>query len=630
MRERSALLFCAAIALSAPAAAAAAEEDLVARALKAVDEGRYVRARELAAAILTEDPDSAVGEFVLALALHRGEGYLPIALRHYRRARALAEGPAHRPRPGFRELHERILANECVALADLGLYEELLRANALYRELYDPERFSADVWPLMKLGRIDQARRAIAKALATGDPFEEIVARNGECALDGYEACLAMLEAVQRVSGLSPGLALRNAAVSALMVGHLDEAERLLVESTAHPEDDADPWRDLTDLYLAEGRLGEAVEAARRMIEFGRRMPPRQRQYVRAEQLVSAGQLLLLAGHPERALAAVSRAIAQPDRASHWSGTPEEIRAEGFLLHRAVLLDLAERAEEEAALEALPRSLAARLRAWRRRVEAWLAGRRLMPLLLRGGLRLREKRGERDRPELSGPSWLTLDAVALLGPGPTRSLVAEQRARDPDGAGLIPHRLREGLLDALECEAAALAGKGRAALRAGRAAREELPRGLRLLRARLAARMAEAAWESAGPATAAELFAEVLETDPGALRRLGISLPVRPGKDPAVRRLLSTPRFHAAPDSPFALESRGERVCLSGPGGSLLGCGSGRDDAARARALLDAVFAPRIDLSQQDLETLDGTPVVARDLDRDLLDELTGPAERSP
>lgn len=72
---------------------------------------------------------------------------------------------------------------------------------------------------------------------------------------------------------LEPGLALRNAAVSAIDVGRLEEAERLLLESTRHPSEEVNPWRDLAQLYASQGRLGEAVSAGAEMARLSRASP---------------------------------------------------------------------------------------------------------------------------------------------------------------------------------------------------------------------------------------------------------------------------------------------------------------------------------------------------------------------
>ncbi len=610
-------------------------------AFEAARRGHYVKARELATEILLGQPESVAAAVALGIALHEGEANIPLALRHYQKARQLIEVRLGLPEPGLESLHREVLYLELRALSDLGRYEELLVRSETLRRLYDPQLHSVDVWPLMKLGRVEEARRAIELALASGDRFEEVVARNGLCALEGYVECMAMLEAVQD-HRLNPGLAFRNAAVSAALAGRLEEAERLLVESTMHPDEDTNPWRDLVDLYVLEGRLGEALDASRRMIEFGRKLPPRERQYSRADELVAGAQVLLLAGRARHALRATERAIMSPDRASHWSGSEPELQAEGALLHRAIRRVLSETEHERAAVSAWYRRPVPHVRGMWHRLSGWFAGRRVLPLLFEGGLRIKTDPADRETPSLSGPLWLLLDAIEVFGPGPALALVRDVRDTETAADAAIPPKIRDAQLDAMETEARFLRREWDETLRIGKRAIENLPPAAALLRARLSARMAHAAWRAGKRTKAWELYGDVLDRDPGVLRRLGQALPVsratrRGGTaDRAARRLLAGPRFVHDAGSPFALGEVAGALCLMDPTGAALACGEWDDEDERhperppwgdeagkkAWSLLEAAFSPRVDLSQQDLQSLDGTTVVQRGLDIGPLDEM--------
>lgn len=658
------LMLVLGLATGAPAGAAdaaAAPSPLGERdrlAFEALEGGHFVRARELAAAILEDDPKDPIGHFVFGAAIHDGDGNIPLALLHYRQARALVETPSGAALDGFETWHRRILFREMSALSDLGHYDELLDLTATIRHKYDPALWGLDVWPLMKLGRVEQARRAAARALGTGEEIQEIIARNGLCALDGYDACKAMLEAVDE-SDQPPGVAMRNLAVAAATAGRYEEAEQLLVASTSYPDPDINPWRDLLDLYASEGRLAEAVDAGRRMLEFGRLVPPKQRQYSRAEELTASALVLLLAGRPGRAVAATREALDQPDRAAHWSGTSQEINSEAILLHRAALLAMAERLEEVSAIRPIYGGWGDKLEALRWRLDAWRAGRRVLPILLAGGLRPRENTDHLDRPEISGATWLVFDAVELMGPGPVLALVREVMARPPDPRGLLPPEMREGYLRALECEAQWLRGRWRGCLEAGERARSLLPEAEVLARTRLAARMADAAWRLGEANRAADYYDEVLATDPGILRRLRQRLPLRPPAAgvgvaaEAARRAAATPRFREDSRAPYRLTAAGSSLCLSTIAGTSLACATdpGKRDAPTAApprptpgkpapirlpapeeldspperlalALLLEAFSPRVDLSQSDLGSLDGGPAAGRGVDDRTLDIL--------
>ncbi len=628
-------------------------------AIDALQDGRMVRARTLSEQAIASDPRSALAHYVLGVAMKEGDGNLPLSLRELQKARELIELGRGIARPGMEKWHREILLELAYALSDMGHYEALLDVHAEIRRLYVPTLHGSDVWPLMKLGRIDEARAAAARAIASGDAFQEHVARNGLCALDGYPACQAMLSAV-RDHDLPSGLALRNTGVSAIEAGRLEEAERLLIESTENPDEDTNPFRDLLTLYTEQNRLAEAIDAARQMVLFARSVSRRQRQYSRGGELAASGALLLVAGHPSRALAASARALTEPDRAAHWSGSSSELSAEVALLDRAARLTLAEQFAEASAILSWYQAPRLTTRRMGLQLGAWFSARNITPLLLQGGLRPREGAADRERPQLSGPQWLFPDAIELFGASPTLALVESVRRSPPSDDSPIPRELRRADLDAQESEARFLLGDYDGCIRAGELAREQLPPSLRLLRTRLAARMAAAAYKLQRGAEAWALYAEVMSADPGTLRRLRQPLPVKATPTAgllgnASRLVLATPRFVEDERSPFRLAAAGSSLCLFAPGDVTIACASDPGLAATkgavqpevsaageasafptppsareaakpeqriALALLDVSFAPRINLTQSDLGTLDGSPVAEQGLSREDADSV--------
>ncbi|MDQ7088543.1 MAG: tetratricopeptide repeat protein [Acidobacteriota bacterium] len=309
------------------------------QALEALDSGRFVRARHLAEQLLAKNEGDPVAHFVLGAALHEGEGNMPLALNHYRRAEELLQDESGDPLPGQESWHHRILLAKLLVLSDLGHYEELLALTARLRRLYEHDFYSVDIWPLMKLGRIDEARRAAALALGTGDEIEEVIARNGLCALDGYEACRQMLEAVEKAQ-LPPAVALRNLAVAAATFGRYDQAERLLLEATTHPDPDINPWRDLA---AALARPRTAGRGPRRAQEDDRvrpwRLPPAKNGR-RGPRVTVSGVACSRSCLPNRP--ALRREPSTGRTAdSHWSGSARST-ARGAPALRATLLTLAE------------------------------------------------------------------------------------------------------------------------------------------------------------------------------------------------------------------------------------------------------------------------------------------------
>jgi hypothetical protein len=294
-----------------------------------------------------------------------------------------------------------------------------------------------------------------------------------------------------------------------------------------------------------------------------------------------------------------------------------------------------------------------------------------MPLLVDGGLRVRDAPHQLADPSLSAPSWLQMDAIGLLGPGPALDLVQELRRNGPHPGSSMPEELREALLSSMEAEAHGLLGNAQGCLRAGSAARATLPGADRLLRARLAARMADAAWKLGDWERATPLYDEVLRVEPGTLRRTGLALPVAIGPCrseigcEAIEQVAGSPRFTRDDGSPFQLTEVGERICLAARSGARIACApvtaapaeaeqgataagaagvrradggtrareerrfeplqASRVDDPASRAALKLVrkaFTPPIDLTQQALDSLDGAPTARRGLERDTLGDL--------
>ncbi len=627
------------------------------KALEALDEERFVSAREIASGLLRDRPDSVPARYALAVALHDGEGNVPLALRHLREARNSLETADGAVLPGAMLWHETIVWQEAQALSDLGLHGELLAAYRTLRDEHEWNPISFQVWPLMKMGRVAEAREVAARAIAGGRKLDELVAKNGLCAIDGYEACMDMLQTAREVYEV-PGLALANAALSALEIGRYEEAERYLLEATADLDLNSNPWRHLVGLYALQGRLGEAVDAARRMLAFGRALPPRLRQHHEAQDLVVAAELLLIAGHPERALAASMRARSRPDRTSHLSGSSAELAAEEALLDRRIRMTLAERAAERAAIAPPAKKPALVAESLVQSTLAWLSGRRVKPILQDGGLRPALSRPDGETTQLGAPEWLYPDAIALFGAGASLALIEELRAGPGVPESRFPKALWHANLDVLEAEARFVQGDAIRCLDAGARARASLPRAALLVDARLALRMASCALDRGDRDRAWPLLDEVLAVDPGLLRREGFALPAAistgSGSETAARaaRLAyASRRFERDAASPFAIAASGSALCLDGAAGARLVCvdvaevlradatrpaGSAplADESVRfeddARALadlfLERAFAPRLDLSQMDLRSLDGTPVVERGIDDSLARELAPPS----
>jgi tetratricopeptide (TPR) repeat protein len=641
-------------AMPPPDASMAAQDDELA-VWELVSAGRYVKAREAAEVILRARPQSYVAHLALAHAQHYGEANFPRALFEVRLALRHFEA-AHGTAPGLEKpwrWHARILREIAATEGDLDHHEAKLGWLARHDALYEPRLPAERAWPLMKLGRFDEARRAARAGIESDSGWQRAVGLNALCAIEfeaaddgrSYEACRAALDDA-RASGQVSAVDLTNFAEASRSLFLLDEAEQMLLEAAdAQVSWYGNPHLELAELYLREARFTEALGALRRVPPYRAQRPPHARDADRNESRRALAAFFVVVGRPDDARRITERALVMPDRRAHNSRDPAQDRAIVALLDRRARLLAAELLAETSASQPLWERPFTAARAAMLRLEAWSSGRQAARLLaddarLVGSFRIGTSRGA------VMPPWLVGDLVEVMGAGVVHE--ALRRARAGDRRTGAP-----AYYDAFGCEVALAQGDDDAAEQLGARALSALPPAEALLRARVYALRAEAATRRGDRAAAARAYDAAFQGDPGIFRRLGVTVPVRfaarSGEvSDAVRELLEdSPRLDEDDDAALAVQIEGTassgRACLVGAGGAVLGCGTatarrGDDTAALARRIAAAfhtdVFAPRIDLTQSDVGSLDGSNRVSRDplegIDADGLDadglDLSGAA----
>ena len=613
------------------------DADLANSADSALREGKMGRARSLADEILRRDPDSIAGHYFLGMVLHHGDGNLPRALFHLEQCRKLFEREAGSGVEAAGQWYGLATFELVSVTGSMGRHEDKIRYLQEIETLYGIELPADYGWPLMRLRRYDEAREQVQRALAFGDREQQMIARTALCAIEaeqqrrreGYEACLQAAV----LGGLNAGPTVwTNAAEAALGVLRLDEAEKHLLEATRNPSSRtvSNPWMDLTQLYVAQGRLTEALDAMRGMMRWRGRQPAAIHEQNRTETELTSAVLLVAAGRGREAAKITERALERPDRTGFTSSESEQMEAANAIVDSIAQRLSAEHATEEASTLSWWRSAAPRLEALHRRVAAWRSARRAAALLADDRFLLATL-----RPYLAGsieaPEWIKQELVAPLGSGVVEAALDEagrrERAGTQDGDAVDA----SGYFLAYRVEIAFLEGHWDQAVDHAEKALETLPGSEILLRARVAGRGAEAAWKLGRRQLALEWLDLVLQLDPGAIRRLRLALPVRftSGEGDPARRVVdllrSSPRLEESSDGGFrvrvAADANGGEACLVGLDETLLSCARVRvragdaeaEDLARRLALEfhQEVFAPRLDLTQADLQSLDGSPTAA-------------------
>lgn len=610
------------------------------RAWELARQGKFVKAREAAQALLERHPDSYLGHFVLGYVFHYGEANFPWALYHLDEALRLFEarhGPSPDPSGPWR-WHARLLVELAAIHGELEHHEQRLAYFARYNELYDPDIIADQAWSLMKLGRPDDARRVAEAGVRSGELREVIIGLNALCAIgfeagdevEGYEACRRALDHSRSSGRQMDTVDYTNFAEAARSVFKLDEAERVLLEGTRAPSIGyGNPWLDLAELYIRGARFAEALDALREVPRLRSRREPHLRDSDRNESRRALASFFLVVGRPEEAVRITDVALVMPDRRAHASRDPAQDRIVIALLDRRARLTLAELEREKAAALGVVDRLGARWRAARLELQAWMSGRQAARLLadderLVGFFRIGGAQAAIVQP------WMVGDLVEVLGAGVVYESVRRARGRDQRPGA-------DAYYDAFEAEAALAMGDEARAIELAERARGALGHGEALLRARVDALRAEATRRQDGVPASLPAYEAALQQDPGVFRRLGWRIPVRVSlegdevAEAVADGLARSPRF-AVGEAGFEVQgdvtAASARVCLRGPSGSVLGCGEATPTPSEpieryAQHVLDElhqrVFAPRVDLTQADIGSLDGTNRVGRDPLGDLL-----------
>ncbi|MBI2375606.1 MAG: hypothetical protein HYV07_16545 [Deltaproteobacteria bacterium] len=617
---------------------------------------KYVSLRTVVGRALELDPGSFRAQYLAGVAQHLGEGNLPKALAHLHRAEELFVA-VHGQRPGDRvaegpfSVLRRILLELVYVHGEMDQHEEKIRYVDLLRDRlgydYDPLK----AWPLMKLERWSEARRVAQDAI---DRTEEVdgywraVGLTAMCAIESeqrhreksYDACKSAAEEYLVEGSLDGGVALSNAAAAATEMGYFDEAERLLTEATRRNiEGTINPWGRLTQLYLRQGRFGEALSALREMKAYRMGRPSYFDQQDQTDAELTGASVLIVAGLVEDAARITGRAVHRPDRQGTSSAAFEQNYGGALLLDRTVRLDLARRLREQASYSSFSEALKLRARAAELAFGAWLNARKVASIVAS-----RDRLSASLRPECPGslelPNWLDGELIAVVGPGVALESIERSVADEA-----LPEATAAPIFAALRAEAFLLGGDDEAALREAKKAVEKLTPEEALLRARAAAIGAEAARREGLVEEATALYARALGSDPGVFRRLGFVLPVRLEASPdsdaahrAVELLESSPLFEL--DSGGLLLAVGDTsVSLALPDGSQLltapvQAGKPDPDALARRIAAAAhqdLLVPNVDVTQADVRSLDGGLTGggrASERAKSILDEVLGdPAE---
>jgi len=607
-------------------------------AFSLLGEGRFVKARETAQSILSLSPDSFVALLVMGT-VYEVEGSLPRAHYYFEKARGAIERRWGRriPDSGPWRWHYRVLWGLIRITGEMDRREEQLGILKLHDELYQPAATASYGWPLMKLGRVGEGRRMMESVLKTGTPEARLDALNTLGAMAHEQDDLQKAYGVFRRlvdearSGKEPIRVafLRNLAATAIGLQKYEEGERLLLEAAGSFETGtfSNPWRDLTRLYISQGRIPEALSAVREMQSWSHRNLPGLDQQSWAERQSLCAALLDACGLADEAVNLMLRVMNRPDRRGGTSIHTDQSEAGNLVFYRHLLKVRREQLAEEMSWCSWKEWFAKGLGRMADSVEIWTSGSRAAALTVANG-RLAGSVRFAAPDSIDVLDWVRPELNEILGAGVVGA-EAEKFLRYPGGKYaaekpplllmLGESQLRRGL-----------AGQARRTLESCAAA---LPRPEVLLRARAEALLARACERQGDPGAALNHYQQAMQRDPGIIRSLGLALParIRSGggevADIAASMLRESPRFRTA-DAGFVISVAGPEIRLSAPDGAVL-CSvrmAAQKDARETARRLCAefhrkAFAAKVDLAQTDIASIEGSNLTGDSI-RDKIQDL--------
>jgi tetratricopeptide (TPR) repeat protein len=622
-----------AVALSVQLAAAPLEKDPAYVAGEAAfAESKYARARELAEKCLKTNKGHYPALLLLGKVYRYGEGSMPRAYHCYDRAQKLIETTYKEPattEPVW-PLYAMTLEEKAGSAQQLERYAESCQLIDQYDNLFQPKHTAWKGWPLLKLGRMDECRDLMLKLLKGPEhtAFRGHILNNlGNVEFEtdnlqqSYGYFKQIADEAMDTGDIDP-VFWSNAGEAARDLLRYDEAEKLFLESTKHFSQYtySDPWGFLAELYAAENRLPEAVEALKSMQAWRLSGSAQVSQNKWASCYAHAGSVLMQMGYDQEALKIMERLIRRQDRNSGISTPASLIEARMFIQYAYALQMAGQRTRERLSFcswSEVPALCAELVRIERRLRESRA---RVANLVVAGtGLEgLMQPYGARslDQPSLSPLFW------SFFGAGPT--LAAVQTSLQSPKAEM---KARRPYLLAIAGEAYHHDFKQAEALQALQEALEQLPSAEVKLRHRCEAIIVRILLQRGQRREALRSLQQLMDKDPSQLRACEIALPLSIESDggraanQARSWLWRSPRCARAKDG-FTLKLRGDTQVegeLTSRDGTVVGSyrGEPRNTTSQAAGAFCEVFhqqafAPIIDLSQADIHSIDGSTGVAR------------------
>lgn len=604
-------------------------------ALSNIQERKWVALRKLTEKMLADPQTSnkVSTYFFMGCVLHNGEGDLPRA--HWYLDQCMKKykeqyGDGYSAPWGWLE---KALLEQGQVSGEMDMYEDQIKNWDKLDELlvahfgqHLPLIQAFYSWPLMKLGKEQEARQRLATALngAPNDETTVVQALNSLGALEmetdhlrkGSEAFQLLLAKVRENGWKQSVVYLRNAGEASACLLQFDQAEKLFLESSEYfdPQSFSNPWWDLATLYLGQARYPEAASALKKCNQWTHDQDAYLEQQTWAANRQLACELFLQLGMVDRAYSLANQFVERPDRKGGDSVQRDQWEAANMIIYRE-----AANAQRNAIREEMTWTGGLKWwkLLWKQRDLAWqayLKGQQAASIIVSHGRILSCLRYTYAPGTVLIPNYVRLELATLLGPGTTLAALDQLEAKNFETL-----ELEKPYLNSIRFEAMAKAGRTDEALASLEQVLKELPASERLLAVRVQARAAKIYLTRGDLEKAIPLLQRVMNDGPGLMRSLEIELPVSYASDGSavanevVEMCRRSPRFREE-DGAFKIEVSASGARLLGPDNSVLRATDAlpkleKDQTPAAqlcKALHERFFAVKIDLSQEDIGSLDG------------------------
>lgn len=605
----------------------------------------FIKARSVAEKVLATKPDSIVAHYVMARVFHEGEGDLLRAQSQYKKTLQLFEKRyfVNGEPPSAYDLqawHLQMLREFSFVYAELDQRENQLKVYDQIKDLYGMPWGVDASWALMKLGRFEEAIAIDNAAINGEDRFARSTAYNDLMAIeDSRHHYLGAYEAGKRAIEFTRGkdcVILINQARNEMYFTHSQAASELVQRAlkTKDGSCPTPPALDAVDPYLLQGEFQKAISAMKK----ARQTPITKRMRVQVEmniRVTLCGMLMSL-GFSDKARTLMKTVIDAPGRMGYNSISLEQQVLTNHILYYAILNVDIERLKNDIALynygnsgwffnsekRSEVKKMYSDLDEMQR--ERWTSTQKaIRAMMTQDNIR-----------SLVVPYYvyspLFFDAIVeLAGRGTLRSIIdIERNDITPEEREIF-----DPIWTLMESYIVWREGTPQKAIELAEQAQARFTKDQYLMTLMGHAIRGAAHKELGHTQEAYEAYRRVMREYPVIMRQYGIKLPVSISSSVTSqnREIAETvadlDAFEVAADAPFEIDVTRDSdwlmMCLNEKGGTRIACSSARaadyglgdgeiaPDWMVMSNFVRSVFQTRVDLTQSDIHTLDGSPIRA-------------------